>query len=140
MKRLVLSLLSLPLLLAMASCTRDPVKQAENQLKYGNRMFDKGKYKEASIMYRRALQKNPRFGEAYYRLGLTDVRLGQFGEAVRALTRTVELDAANTDAPGKLADIYLAAYARDQEHRKQILGELQDLRDTLLKRDPKYLV
>lgn len=137
MKRLVLCLLCLLSLLAATSCTRDPVKQAENQLKYGNRMFEKGKYKEASIMYRRALQKNPRFGEAYYRLGLTDIRLGEFPEAVRALTRAVELDKDNTDAPEKLADIYLAAYGRDEQHRKQILGELQDLRDTVVKRNPK---
>ena len=137
MKRRGLGFLILAMLLVAVSCTRDPVKQAENHLKYGNRMFDKGKYKEASIMYRRALQKNPRYGEAYYRLGLTDIRLGSYGEAIRALNRAVELQPNNSDASAKLADMYLAIYARDPRARKQVLTELQDLRDLLLKRDPK---
>ncbi|MEO7143336.1 MAG: tetratricopeptide repeat protein [Bryobacteraceae bacterium] len=137
MKRLSLSIAIASILLASAACTRDPVVQAQNHLKYGNRMFDLGKYKEASIMYRRALQKNPRFGEAYYRLGLTDIKLSAYGEAVRALQRAVELEPNNADASGRLADIYLAAYTSDTRNRKPILKEVQDLRDTLLKRNPK---
>ena len=137
MKRLAVFILLVPLLVLPVACNRDPIAQAQNHLKYGNRMFDRGKYKEASIMYRRALQKNPRFGEAWYKLGLTEIRLGAYGEAVRSLHRAVELAPNNTDAAAKLADIYLAAYVNDVRNRKAIIKEVQDLTDTLLKRDPK---
>src|SRR6267378_7405557 len=67
-------LLLLPLMLTVASCSRDPKVQAQRYLANGNKFFEKTKYKEASIMYRRALQRDLRFGEAYYRLGLTDLK------------------------------------------------------------------
>jgi hypothetical protein len=42
-----------------------------------------GKFKEASIMYRDALQKDLRYGAAHYKLGLTYVRLGQLAPIFR---------------------------------------------------------
>ena len=65
----------LPLVLIAASCSRDPKVQAQRYVENGNKFYARAKYKEASIMYRRALQKDLRFGEAYYRLGLTDLKL-----------------------------------------------------------------
>src|SRR6476620_1883970 len=85
-------------LLALASCARDPKVQAQRYLDNGNKFFSKAKYKEASIMYRRALQKDLRFGEAYYRLALTDLKLQNYGDAVRMLLRAVELEPNNADA------------------------------------------
>src|SRR5579862_430802 len=85
-------LLLLPITLLAASCSRDPQVQAQRYVENGNKFFDKGKYKEASIMYRRALQKDLKFGEAYYRLALADIKLAAYGDAVRALRRAVELE------------------------------------------------
>ena len=63
-------------------------------------------------MYRRALQKDLRFGEAYYRLALAEINLAAYGDAVRSLRRAVELEPDNTDAAVKLADIYMVAVTR----------------------------
>lgn len=136
MRRRASVVLLLPLLFVLASCNRDPKVQAQRYVDNGNRFFQKDKYKEASIMYRRALQKDQRFGEAYYRLGLTEIKLGRYGDAVRALRRAVELQPANTDAASRLGDIFLVAYAYDRRHPKEYLHEIEDLRDRLLKRDP----
>ncbi len=133
MKRVGIVLCTL-LVLLLVSCGKD---QDKKYVENGNKFFSKGKFKEASIMYRRALQKNPRYGEAYYRLGLTELKLVQYVEAIRALRRAVELQPDNNDASSKLADIYLAAYLSDPKQPKAILKEVQDLTDTLLKRDPK---
>ena len=35
----------------------------------GNALFQKGKYEDAAINYRKAIQKDSRYGDAYYRLG-----------------------------------------------------------------------
>src|SRR5512140_2964550 len=109
-------LLLLPVVFFVASCSRDPKVQAQRYVENGNKFFEKGKFKEASIMYRRALQKDLKFGEAYYRLGLTEIQMTSYGDAVRSLRRAVELQPNNADASVKLADIYIAAAAQDKEH------------------------
>src|SRR5262249_49159805 len=126
----------LPLLLVMASCSRDPKAQAQRYVDNGNKFFTKAKYREAGLMYRRALQKDLRFGEAYYRLGLTELKLASYGEAARSLRRAVELQPTNADAATKLADLYLLASTQDQQHQQQLLGEVKDLCERLLKQDP----
>src|SRR5579863_713592 len=95
--------------LALAGCTRDPKVRAQRYLDNGNKFFAKAKYKEASIMYRRALKEDLRLGEAYYKLGLTDLKLAAYGDAAKALVRSVDLQPANLDAAARLADLYLLA-------------------------------
>ena len=129
-------LLLLPLILTAASCSRDPKVQAQRYLANGNKFFEKTKYKEASIMYRRALQRDLRFGEAYYRLGLTDIKLASYSDAARMLRRAVELQPDNTDAATKLADIYLIASSQDPVHSSQMLKEVRELAEGMLQRSP----
>ena len=129
-------LLMLLVVMLVASCNRDPKVQAERYLENGNKFFDKAKYKEASIMYRRALQKDLRFGEAYYRLALAELKLASYGDAVRALRRAVELQPKNTDAAVKLADIYLVASVQDPAHAGELSKEIKQLTDRLLEMDP----
>ena len=85
-------LLSFLVLLAISvSCSRDPNVIKARYLQNGNKYFDKGKYKEASIMYRTALQKDQKFGEAYYRMALTQLKMEQPFAAIQSLRRAVEL-------------------------------------------------
>src|SRR3954464_14860246 len=104
----------LPCLLSLVlatSCSRDPNVVKMRYLNNGNKYFDKGKYKEASIMYRTALQKDAKYGEAYYRLALADLRTEQPFAAVQSLRRAVELlkpeQPERIDARIKLADVYI---------------------------------
>ncbi len=134
------SLKSVALVAAAAAlfvaCNRDPNVAKVRYLESGNRYFDRGKYKEARIMYKDALQKDLRYGPAYYKLGLTAEKLGSLPEAVNAFRRAVELLPASQpdhwDAVVHLSDIYLTV-ARDQ---KQYLDEVEGYCSQLLKRDP----
>ena len=130
-------LLLLPVLFFLASCSRDPKVQAQRYVENGNKFFEKGKFKEASIMYRRALQKDLRFGEAYYRLALTEIKLTAYGDAVRSLRRAVELQPDNSDAAVKLADIYLIASTQDKANTKEYLKEAKELSGKLVAKDAK---
>ncbi len=130
-------LLLLPVVFFVASCSRDPKVQAQRYVENGNKFFEKGKYKEASIMYRRALQKDLRFGEAYYRLALTEINLADYGDAVRALRRAVELQPDNADAAVKLADIYMVASTQDKGNSPEYLKEAKELADKLLQKNAK---
>lgn len=129
-------LLLLVFVIFVASCSRDPKVQAQRYVANGNKFYEKNKYKEASIMYRRALQKDLRFGEAYYRLALADIQLGSYADAVRSLRRAVELQPDNADAVVKLIDIFMVAVAQDREHGDELLKEAKELADKLLQKDP----
>ena len=52
----------------------------QSYLAKGNKFFAAGKYDEAALNYRAAIQKDAAFGEAYYRLGLTAIKLTRFAK------------------------------------------------------------
>jgi tetratricopeptide (TPR) repeat protein len=136
MKRSTL-LRCLPLLvLVLASCSSDPKAQSQSWVDTGNKFFAKAKYKEAAIMYRKAYAKSPLFGEAYYRMGLTDLKLGGLGDAVQMFRRAVELQPENSDAAVQLTNIYLFAAGQNAQQAPQLLDESQDLADKILAKNP----
>src|ERR1041384_4082794 len=91
------------LLLLLASCNRSPRAQAQSNVENGNKFFAKTNYKAAALMYRKAIAKDPLYGEAYYRMALADLQLGALGEAVGMLRRAEELQPDNIDAKVQLA-------------------------------------
>src|ERR1700748_1262210 len=80
---------SVVILLALLSgaCSRSP----EYFLKKGNQLAAQGKYAEAELNYRNATQKNPRFGEAFYQLGLTYLKSGQLIDGYRSLASATQI-------------------------------------------------
>ncbi len=123
-------------ILALAGCDNDPKVARQRYVDTGNRYFSAGKYRQASIFYRRSIQKDARWGESYYRLGLSESKLGKPGDAMRAFQRAAELDPANTDAATRLAEIYLAAYASSDKKPKNLLKEIEDISKRLLDKNP----
>src|SRR5260370_8639103 len=121
----------------LVGCSFDPKVAGKKYVANGNKYYDRSKYKEASIMYRRALSKDMRNGEAWYRLGLTNMKLTILPEARRDFSRAMEIDSKNTDAIVKLGDIDLVYYVADSRGNKALLTDLKDLTQQLLKRDPK---
>ena len=127
--------------LALVSCSRDPNVAKRRYLESGNKYFDKGKFKEARIMYLNAKAKDQRWGPAYYKLGLTALKLGSVPEAVNAFRRAVELlpvsEADHWDAVTKLSEIYLGATSGMEANlRKTYLDDVESYCKDLLKRDP----
>ncbi len=136
MKRLSFAL-CLPLLVCLAACTRDPKEVAKKYVETGNKYYDKGKFKEASIMYRRALQKDMRNADAYYRLGLVDLKQGMMGEAQRSFLRATDINKTNADALAKLGDIDLYIFMHDPQTYKGYMTDLKEVARKLLALNPK---
>jgi tetratricopeptide (TPR) repeat protein len=86
-------------------------------------------------MYRSALKQDLRSGEAYYRLGLTDLKLSAYGDAARMLVRAVELQPENADAAAKLSNLYVLAALQDAKHASELLSNGKDLAMKLVARD-----
>src|SRR6266850_4300460 len=92
----------------LTGCRSDP----KSYVAKGNKYYDRAKYKEASIMYRRALNKDMRYSDAWYRLGLTNMKLTLYPDARRDFSRAIETDVKkeNMEAIVKLGDIDLMYY------------------------------
>jgi len=126
------------ILALLAGCSFDPDTAKRKYLENGNKYFARGKYREASIMYRSALKKDRRYGEAYYRLGLAEIRLNRFGEAAHALRRAVELLPSNLDAKVRLGELYVMflTTAQNTKARQEIASELERLIPGIFKLAP----
>ncbi len=101
----------------------------------GNKLFDTGKYEEAALNYRKAIQKDPNFGEGYYRLALVELKLNDPEEAQKALLRAVDLQPENIDAKEKLGGLMLQYYFIDQ-HQARYYDIVQRMSSELLSRNP----
>jgi tetratricopeptide (TPR) repeat protein len=119
------------------SCSRDPNVVKVKYLENGNRYFEKGKYKEAYIMYRNALKKDLKYSEAYYRVALTEMKMGRVLEASRDFRRAIDTDPKRQDARIQLGELYLAAYLSRVRDWQSLPPLVQTLSDELLKLDPK---
>jgi tetratricopeptide (TPR) repeat protein len=125
--------------LALVSCNRDPNYLKQKYLQNGNKYFDAGRLNEASIMYRKALEQDRKFGEGWYHLALTQLKQGQVSSAVASLRRADEgLQKGTPDSDDtilKLAEIYVMA-AQNQQNNDQLLKDVRDFAAGLLKRNP----
>lgn len=138
MRSIRLTAILVAALLALVSCSRDPNVAKKHYLENGNKYFDRANYKAAAIMYRNALQKDQRYGEAHYHLALTYLKLGQIQGAVHELRVSMELLKGKTgqestdywDSLVKLSEIYLAV-----GHEKQFMAEVDQNVKDLLARD-----
>jgi tetratricopeptide (TPR) repeat protein len=131
------SFLIAPLLVLLAACSTDPKVICKKYVDNGNKYFDRGKYKEASILYRRALNKDMRYADAWYRLGLTNLKLALLGEARKDFSRAMEVNPGNLDAMVQVGNLDLAFYLLDRSSNKALLADLRDLTQQLLKKDPR---
>ncbi|HTS62598.1 MAG TPA: tetratricopeptide repeat protein [Candidatus Acidoferrales bacterium] len=126
----------LAVLLGLVSCSRDPNVVKKHYYESGNKYFDKGRYKEASIQYRNALKQDPKYGPAHYKLGLTFLKVPDIGGAVNSFRRA--LDTLPQDSPDRwdtmvrLSEIYLQLGRGEKPYMDQV----KDFTDAMLKRDP----
>ena len=125
--------------LTLVSCSRDPNVLKAKYLESGKKYYEAGRFKEASIMFRKSIEADRKYGPGYYQLALTDLKLGAVPAAVPALRRAVELLKPGTpeadDADLKLAEIMIVA-SQSQEHNEAIVKDIQTIVDGLLKRNP----
>src|ERR1700686_1029510 len=124
MRSIRLAAVILTALAGLASCNRDPQVAKKRYLESGNKYFQNGRYKEASIQYRNALKRDPKYGAAYYKLALTSLKTEDYVDAVQRLRRAVELMSADSpdhwDAVVKLTEIYLPLATRDKSYMDDV--------------------
>jgi tetratricopeptide (TPR) repeat protein len=129
--------------LVLSSCSQSPQKMVET----GNKYHDQKKYKEASILYRKALTKDKANAEAYYREGINLMDQAPLAggreaasrlivEAAGFFRKAVDLDPKNTDAAVRAAEVYIGIYMSDKNRFKALLPDVEELKYIILKNDP----
>src|SRR5712692_5464738 len=102
----------------LAGCFRDPNIRKQRFVEEGDRYFAQEKYPEALLTYGRALQIDPRFAAAHYKIAKCHLKLANWASAFQELRRTIDLEPQNLPAHLDLGQLYLAGSktpeARDQ--------------------------
>jgi tetratricopeptide (TPR) repeat protein len=127
--------LAFPVVLAagiIVSCRQSPQQYVDR----GNTFFNAGKYEDAIINYKKAIQRDPKFGEGHFRLGLAENKTGKARDAYAALTTAANLLPDRADVTVALGDFLLFAYLRDKSRPAMLYAQLTKLSDDLLRKDP----
>src|SRR5271166_3739396 len=109
---------------------------ARRAFERGTRLYEQGKFAEASIEFRSAIQKDPNFGEAYLKLGLTELKQSKSIPAADALRHAVALLPDRPEPKAELAEIYINTYLGDPHGLAALYQQASDLTSELLSKDP----
>lgn len=124
-----------PFLLIVLLCLTGCSSSAGEYLARGKQFFDASNFPEAAINYTKAIQKDPAFGEAHYRLGLTRLKQNRAREAYQSLVRANQLMPADEQVMIDLADLTIQLYIADPQHPSVLYDQAHRLAGTLLTRD-----
>jgi tetratricopeptide (TPR) repeat protein len=112
---------------------------ASSYLDKGNALFARGQFADASLNYRKAIQKNADFGEAHYRAGLSELKQNQAAEALEDLKQAVRLMPDNQAAKIELTNLMLGAYIGDPQRPKFLYDLLLKFSKEWLQKDPNSM-
>lgn len=97
------------LALSLAACKTDPKVAAKTYLEKGNQQAARQQFPEAIIEYRRAVQADPRLGEARLQLAYAYASAGDGPNALREYARAADLMPDDTGAQVKAGNFMLIA-------------------------------
>lgn len=129
-----LVIIVLPWILGLAGC-----RSAYNYFEKGNTAYAQGKFEEATLDYHAAIQKDPTFGDAYYRAGLSELKQNKAAQALEDLESAVRLLPANNAAKTELTNLMLGAYVGDPKRPKFLYDQLVKYSQEWLKHDPNSM-
>ncbi len=129
--RLVLAILLAALLGGLTAC-----HSSAHYVKEGDRWLQSKKPAEAILAYRKAIQKDPKFGDAYLKLGLIELQQGSPTEAAEALQHAVALMPDRAEPKAELAELYVRTYLSDPTNLAGLYQQASRFTTELLNRDP----
>lgn len=102
----------------------------------GQEAYDAGKYVDASLNFRKAIQKDNKLGDAYYKLAVTELQLNHIPEAYRDLAQAVEMMPQNEDANVALGDLCIELYRADPRRPKGLYDQAKKAISNLARKNP----
>lgn len=120
----------LVLILAAFGCRTNPEVAKLEYTRSGDRYVEQKKYYEAIVQYRNALQQDPRFGQARYKLADTYALVGDNDNAIREYIRAADLLPNDVKLQVKAASLLLLAKQFDDAKTRAEMA---------LEKDPKNI-
>jgi tetratricopeptide (TPR) repeat protein len=121
------------LVLLSTACRRSP----QHYLDAASKLAAQGRYAEADLNYRKAIQKNAAFGEAYYQLGLMNLQLSKIQPAYQALSTAAQLLPAREEVQVKFADFAMMLYRADPRRPQKLYAQVTVVASQLLARNAR---
>jgi tetratricopeptide (TPR) repeat protein len=119
------------LMLAVSACQRSP----QHYLETGNKLAAQNKYDEADLNYRKAIQRDPGFGQAYLQLGLMEIRRKHTAQAYQWFAQADRTMPDRDDVAVQFADLGLDLYLGDSHHPRVLHDKINAVADKLLAKD-----
>lgn len=124
-------------ILLCQGCGWNPLAGKEEYLKRGREFAAQGKYDDALLQYRKAIQKDDKYGEAYLRLGQVLAAQDKPLEAFAVLTKTTELIPESLEARTELGRTALRILLANPRRPQNVYDAIQKSSAALLAKDPK---
>jgi tetratricopeptide (TPR) repeat protein len=115
-RKLIVSLLIAGAFSLLPACRS--TARAREHVEKGNQYFAEKQFASAQDEYRQAIQINPDFADAYYRLGLLQIQQEYPTAAHKSLAHAVELDPRNLDARLHLGDLLISSTQYAEAHQQ----------------------
>ena len=135
MRKILNSIVVVSLVLA-GSCDLSPSRAKLRYLQKGDKSYAAGHYDDALLNYRKAIQKDQNYGEAYFGLALSGLQQSKPWEAYASMSRAAELLPNREDVKAKFADLCLLLYLSDAKHPVNLYNQLTKLSEELLAKNP----
>jgi tetratricopeptide (TPR) repeat protein len=103
----------------------------EKKMKFfskGKALYEKGDLVKAGLEFKNAIQIDPKFADAYYMLGMVEIKRGNVKNAYGNLLKSTELNPDHLKAQVQIGKIFLVGRMPDKAMEKA---------DLVLKREPK---
>ena len=91
----------------LSACSRDPVAASQRSIERGDRYAKEGKYPQAAIEYRRAIQRTPQSVEAHTKLADVAARTSDAATVVRELLQIADLAPTDVAAQVRAGSLFL---------------------------------
>jgi tetratricopeptide (TPR) repeat protein len=122
--------------ITFTGCSRDPNVRKQKYLDSGEKYAAEGKYREAVIQFRNAIQIDSRFAQAHYDLSQAFLKVGDSNDAFQELSRTVELAPDNYRAHTDLANLLDTVRNPDGSPVEETLKQAKIHLDVLHEKQP----
>jgi tetratricopeptide (TPR) repeat protein len=123
-------------MLSLQACGWNPFGAKESYVRRGIEFADKGKYDDAAIQFRKAIQKDNRYGEAYLRFGQALKRQNNISDALYCFSRAAELMPLSAEAKIELGRTAATALLGDPRRPKSLYQIVTNTSTGLLAADP----
>lgn len=125
------------LVILLAFCDAAAYAQARKIVREGNKLYESKKYKEASAVYQKAIQKDPKYTPGLFNLGNSLYKQKEYDNARKVMDATVKT---TNDKQGKAASNYNIGntYMEEQKWQEAADAYKQALKNNPQDADAKY--